>query len=116
MTILCPVALLLRMFPSGEPHFTADSQVQVRRYNVHALQCSYIYFQDTLCVARNFIRVPFLTQQLRKLVLELIHRLPANDYLKGHVKVQSVQLAHLHTAVLGTSNSVEGLKDYTFKY
>ena len=26
-------------------------------------------------------------QQLRKLVLELIHRLPANDHLKGHVKV-----------------------------
>ena len=29
----------------------------------------------------------FLLQQLRKLVLELIHRLPANDHLKGHVKV-----------------------------
>ena len=26
-------------------------------------------------------------QQLRKLVLELIHRLPTNDHLKGHVKV-----------------------------
>ena len=26
-------------------------------------------------------------QQLRKLVLEIIHRLPANDHLKGHVKV-----------------------------
>ena len=26
-------------------------------------------------------------QQLRKLVLELIHRLPANEQLKGHVKV-----------------------------
>ena len=29
----------------------------------------------------------FSLQQLRKLVLELIHRLPANDHLKGHVKV-----------------------------
>lgn len=29
----------------------------------------------------------FPLQQLRKLVLELIHRLPANDHLKGHVKV-----------------------------
>ena len=29
-------------------------------------------------------------QQLRKLVLDLIHRLPTNDHLKGHVKVQYV--------------------------
>ena len=27
-------------------------------------------------------------QQLRKLVLELVHRLPTNDHLKSHVKVQ----------------------------
>ena len=34
-----------------------------------------------------FIVVVIFIQQLRKLVLELIHRLPANDNLKGHVKV-----------------------------
>ena len=54
---------------------------------IASVLCTCISMYMYICVGEPHFIADSCGQQLRKLVLELIHRLPTNDHLKGHVKV-----------------------------
>lgn len=85
----------LTFLQDGEVQFLQEKPTQVCKKKLHSFLLVFFYFTT------NNHQHLSLVQQLRKLVLEIIHRIPTNEHLRPHTKnILSVMFRFLEVWLL----------------